>query len=187
MIKYPTLNKKIYNKTNDRNTANQGMDLEEMINISNEYYSSHNIAFINKRPTNIKVLKTSDKYTITQAVFLSPSTLDYVGIYNGRYLDFEAKETKSKEGFLMANIASHQIEAMRKIIFHKGISFAIIYMKAFNEIYLLDGQILIDAYDKNKSIIPYEDIKHQGILIKEGYFTPVDYIKVVKEIYLEHK
>ena len=46
-------------------------------------------------------------------------------------------------------------------------------------------QYLIDAYNSNKTIIPYEEIKNIGCLIKEGYFAPVDYIKVVKEKYFE--
>ena len=87
----------------------------------------------------------------------------------------------------MDNIASHQIQAMNKILQHKGITFAIIYLRAFEEIYLIDGKVLIEAYKNNKSIIPYEEIKSNGTLIKEGYFTPVDYIKVVKEVYFEKK
>ena len=186
MINYPT-NKKIedYNKSKTRNTANQGMALEDMINRTNEYYASHNIALINKRPTNIKILKTSDKYKITDAVFLTPSTLDYVGVYNGRYIDFEAKETSSIKGFPLNNIASHQIKAMEDILKHKGITFAIIFLKAFNEIYLIDGNVLIEAFNNNTKIIPYEKIKEVGTLIKEGYFTPVDYIKIVKEKYFD--
>ena len=186
MIKYPTMKKVTeYSKNKTRNTANQGMALEDMINRTNEYYIQHNIAFINKRPTSIKILKTSDKYRITEAVFLAPSTLDYVGICDGHYLDFEAKETVSKKGFPMSNIAKHQIDAMKAIISQKGITFAIIFLRSFNEIYLLDGHVLIEAYNKNQTIIPYEDIKQFGTLIKEGYFTPVDYIKVVKEKYFE--
>ncbi len=174
-----------YSKSRNRDTANQGMALEEMINITNDYYNQHNIAFINKRPTSVKILKTSDKYKITEAVFVAPSTLDYVGICDGHYLDFEAKETTSKKGFPMQNIAKHQITAMQAIIQQKGITFALIFLRAFNEIYLLDGHVLIETYNQNKTIIPYEDIKQLGTLIKEGYFTPVDYIKVVKEKYFE--
>ena len=55
----------------------------------------------------------------------------------------------------------------------------------FNEIYLLDGQVLIDSYISKQNIIPYEQIKMVGTLIKEGYFTPVDYIKVVNEKYFK--
>lgn len=184
MINYPT-GKKISDYTGNkvRSTANLGMALEDMIGRTNEYYNSRGIAFVNKRPTSVKILKTSDKYKITEAVFLAPSTLDYVGVCEGRYLDFEAKETTSKKGFPMANISEHQIKAMENIIKHKGITFAIVFLRSFNEIYLLDGQVLIDAYIQNQNIIPYEQIKMVGTLLKEGYFTPIDYIKVVKEKY----
>lgn len=186
MINYPTTKKvSDYQDNKYKNNANQGMALEEMINKTNEYYQNRNIAFICKRPTNIKVLKTSDKYKINEAVFLSPSTLDYVGVYEGRYLDFEAKETTNKKGFPMANISEHQIKAMENIIKHKGITFAIVFLKAYNEIYLIDGKVLIDSYISKQNIIPYEQIKMVGTLIKEGYFAIVDYIKVVKEKYIE--
>lgn len=186
MINYPTTKKlSDYQNKKVRNTANQGMALEEMINKTNDYYLQRDIAFISKRPTSIKVLKTSDKYKITEAVFLAPSTLDYVGVYKGRYLDFEAKETISKKGFPMANISEHQIKAMENIIKQNGITFAIIFLKSFNEIYLVDGQVLIDSYISKQNIIPYEQIKMVGTLIKEGYFTPVDYIKVVNEKYFK--
>lgn len=186
MINYPT-GKKVsdYNKNKINNNANKGMALEEMINKTNEYYLQRNVAFVTKRPTSVKILKTSDKYKINEAVFLAPSTLDYVGVCEGHYLDFEAKETISKKGFPMANISEHQIKAMENIIKHKGITFAIIFLRSFNEIYLLDGQVLIDAYISKQNIIPYEQINKIGTLIKEGYFTPVDYIKVVKEKYFE--
>lgn len=186
MINYPTTKKlSDYQNKKVRNTANQGMALEEMINKTNDYYLQRDIAFISKRPTSIKVLKTSDKYKITEAVFLAPSTLDYVGVYKGRYLDFEAKETVSKKGFPMANISEHQIKAMENIIKQNGITFAIIFLKSFNEIYLVDGQVLIDSYISKQNIIPYEQIKMVGTLIKEGYYTPVDYIKVVNEKYFK--
>ena len=186
MINYPTTKKvSDYQNNKVRNTANQGMALEDMLNRTNEYYTQREIAFISKRPTSVKVLKTSDKYKITEAVFLAPSTLDYVGVYKGRYLDFEAKETVSKKGFPMANISEHQIKAMENIIKHNGITFAIIFLRSFNEIYLIDGQVLIDSYISKQNIIPYEQIKMVGTLIKEGYYTPVDYIKVVKEKYFK--
>ena len=185
MINYPTMKKNSNYTKKVSNRANQGMALEDMINRTNEYYLTHSIAFVTKRPTNIKILKTSDKYKISEAVFLAPSTLDYVGVCDGHYLDFEAKETTSSKGFPLSNIADHQIEAMKAIIKQKGITFAIVFLKAFNEIYLIDGQILIDAFNNNIKIIPYEEIKQVGDLIKEGYFAVVDYIKIVKAKYFE--
>lgn len=185
MINYPTMKKSSDYVKKSNNKANQGMALEEMINRTNEYYAKNNIAFVNKRPTNIKILKTSDKYKISEAVFLTPSTLDFVGVCDGHYIDFEAKETSSIKGFPLSNIAKHQLDAMDAIIKQKGITFAIVFLKAFNEIYLIDGQTLIDAYNNNIKIIPYQDIKQLGYLIKESYFAVVDYIKVVKAKYFE--
>ena len=33
---------------------------------------------------------------ITKGFFRTPSTLDYNGIYRGRYIDYDAKETQNK-------------------------------------------------------------------------------------------
>ena len=57
-----------FNKKKERVIANQGMALEDMINRTNDYYLLHNIAFVNKRPTSVKILKTSDKYKITSEI-----------------------------------------------------------------------------------------------------------------------
>lgn len=184
MINYP-IKKENYQKKVLNNHANRGMALEELINKSNEYYALNQIAYIHKRPTPIKVFKTTDNDKITEGVFLKPSTLDYVGVFKGRYLDFEAKETISKKGFSMHNIANHQVEAMKQIVYHQGVSFAIISFKSYNEIYLLDSSFFIDAYNNKLSIIPYEKIVENGILIKEGYHIPLDYLKAVRMAYFE--
>ena len=71
---------------------NRGMDLENDINISNQYYIDTKQAFIYKKPTPIKILKVNypsktnktGKITIKEAYFESPSTTDYNGLYNGR-------------------------------------------------------------------------------------------------------
>lgn len=184
MINYPT-KKDNYQKKSINNRSNRGMALEDMINKSNDYYALHQLAYIHKRPTPIKVFKTENDCKITDGVFLKPSTLDYVGVYKGRYLDFEAKETISKKGFTMSNIANHQLEAMKQIVFHQGICFALIYFKSYDEVYLLDSSFFIDAYNNKSSIIPYEKIVENGILIKEGYHIPLDYLKAIRMYYLE--
>ena len=113
MIGYPT---KI-NPTTPMNTdktksvshVGRGMSLEKDINETNNYYDLKNIAIIYKKPTPIKVVNVEyPKAKIKEAYFTVPSTTDYNGIYKGKYIDFEAKETKSLTSFPLNNIHKHQ-------------------------------------------------------------------------------
>lgn len=183
LINYPTKKNSLNRKVN--NLANKGMALEDMINRANQYYKAQDIAFINKRPTPIKVMKTDGNYKITDAVFLNASTLDYVGVFQGRYLDFEAKETSSKTGLPLSNFAQHQLEAIEIVKKHKGYSFVLVYLKAFEEIYLLDGQYVIEAAHLNQKSIPINQIREHGVLIKPGYSILLDYLKAVRIAYFE--
>ena len=68
--------------------SNRGMNLEEEINSSNQYYLEKEIAAIYKKPTPITINKVSYKSRadakITEAHFKTPSTTDYNGVYKGR-------------------------------------------------------------------------------------------------------
>ena len=48
---------------------------------------------------------------VTDGFFECPSTLDYNGVYKGYYIEFDAKETRSKTSFTINNIHNHQIQA----------------------------------------------------------------------------
>ena len=76
---------------------------------------------------NIKITKVDypsrDKAVIKEAFFTIPSTTDYNGIYKGKYIDFEAKETKSKTSFSLNNIHPHQIKHLENIDKHKGFNY----------------------------------------------------------------
>ena len=63
------------------------------------------------------------KAVINEAYFRTPSTTDYNGVYNGYYIDFEAKETKNKTSFPLNNIHSHQVEHMKIHIFKRELFF----------------------------------------------------------------
>ena len=71
---------------------NRGMWLEHIINDSNTFYINKDKAIIYKKPTPIKVLDVSyptrKTTVINKAVFESISTLDYNGIYKGKYIEF---------------------------------------------------------------------------------------------------
>src|SRR5574344_2367490 len=104
------------------------MNLENLINEANDYYLQNDIAVIYKKPTPVaikKVIVSGNDKKITGSL-KQKSTLDYVGLYDGYYLDFDAKSTKNKNDLPLANIHEHQIEHIKKIINHKGLAFLII-------------------------------------------------------------
>ena len=99
---------------NSSNTKydNRGMGLENDINITNQYYIEKKKAYIYKKPTPIQVTKIdyrNNSIVIKEGYFKEPSTTDYNGLYDGKYIDFEAKETNSKTSFPLSNIHKHQI------------------------------------------------------------------------------
>ena len=100
--------------------GNRGMDLENDINLSNEYYKRNHLCLITKRPTPINVVKVdySKGAIITNAYFEKQSTTDYNGVYCGRYIDFEAKSTMKTTSFPLSNISKHQIEHLKNVLLH---------------------------------------------------------------------
>ena len=171
------------------NYANRGMDLEGLINETNEYYLQKDIALIYKKPTPIGIAKTSFNEfgrTIEKAYFKEQSTLDYNGLYKGKYIEFDAKETLNKTSFPLSNIHPHQLKHIRNVINHKGICFLIIKMN--NLYYLLLGESLIYFIDHNeRKSIPYDFIKTNAFEIIEKYNPSLDYIKIIDNLLKEEK
>ena len=168
--------------------ANRGMSLEEDINLSNDFYRDSGIALINKRPTPINIVKVdySRGARITDAYFEKQSTTDYNGVYKGRYIDFEAKNTKSTTSFPLSNISEHQIIHLKNVLKHGGIAFFIISFQMKDEIYLLDASFVIDFYEHGKrKSIPYEVFTKEGILIKQDYSPRLHYLDAVDALYFK--
>lgn len=194
MVNYPNMKRSWQSRammTSDKKhyTAHRGMSLEEDISLSNQYYLSHDIAVIYKKPTPIQIVKVDyprrESAKIVEAYYKTPSTTDYNGIYRGRYIDFEAKETKVKT-FPFANISKHQIDHLQKIINHGGIAFVIIAFTSLNEVYLIDASHMInDYYHSQRKSITYQKIKDLGQLIPQGYQPRLDYLKVVDDWYFK--
>ena len=169
------------------NYKNRGMTLEEDINITNEYYISINKAFVYKKPTPIKITKVDypsrDKAVIKEAFFTIPSTTDYNGLYKGKYIDFEAKETKSKTSFSLENIHPHQIKHLKNIFENGGIAFLIVRFTTINETYLLFAKDFLEYINSNeRKSIPLEFFKKKAYTINDGYIPRIDYLKIIDTI-----
>lgn len=177
-MNYP--NKKEHKNKNYIEYGKRGMTLESDINSSNKYYLDNDVAVIYKKPTPTKVIKLVGN-RIKDGFYEIPSTTDYNGIYKGKYIDFEAKETKSKTSFPIINIHKHQIIHLEKVNNHGGISFIIIRFTSLNITYLIFIKDFINYFkeNNNKKSIPLSYIEEKGYLIKDGYNPIVDYLSIV--------
>jgi len=171
-------------------TANRGMDLEATINETNDYYIANDVAYIYKKPIPIQIVKVDyacrSAARISEAYYKVPSTTDYNGIYHGKYIDFEAKETRTKTAFPMKNIHEHQVKHLENIVRHGGIGFIIVAFTTVGKTFLLDASYVIEYYKRavdGRKSITYAEFEQYGHEIMEGYVKRLDYLKVVDQLY----
>lgn len=197
MINYPTGSKPNHHHTkkteHTHNTfyGSRGMSLEDKINQSNEYYLTHHLAVIHKKPTPVQVVKVDyprrSAAKIVEAYYRHASTTDYNGVYQGFYIDFEAKETKNKTSFPLANLPEHQRTHMLQCIEQGGIAFLILSFAAHNETYIIPYEKVDSEIKKSKKqSLTYEFIKQEGFLCKEGLFPIIDYLAALDQ-YIESR
>ncbi len=182
-MKYPSNIKKNYKKP--ITYGNRGMDLEFLINEACKYYIENNLAIIYKKPTPIGIVEVDyNNMEIKKAYFKEPSTLDYNGIYKGKYVEFDAKECHSKTSFPLQNIHDHQIKHIKNIIVHGGIAFLIIGMN--EKYFLFKGEDLLN-FIKNtaRKSIPYNIIKSKGQELKFNYLKGIDFLEGINIVYEE--
>ena len=186
--KIPSKSPKKPRKRGSFSYGNRGMNLEEDINLSNDFYRANGLCLITKRPTPINVVKVdySKGAIITNAYFEKQSTTDYNGVYKGRYIDFEAKSTLYLTSFPLANISSHQIEHLKHVLKHGGIAFFIIEFAKLDQVFLLDASYVIDFYENGeRKSIPYKDVQAHGFEIKKGFAPRLNYLDVIDKIYVK--
>ena len=184
--KKPKKSQKNSIKSTNFSHGNRGMNLEQDINLSNEYYKQKGLCLVTKRPTPINVVQVdySKGAIITNAYFEKQSTTDYNGVWKGRYLDFEAKSTNKTTSFPLANISSHQIQHLKNVLKHNGIAFFIIEFAKLEKVYLLDANYVVDFYENGpRKSIPYVEVIKHGEEIKKGYIPRLNYLDVIEKIY----
>ncbi|WP_313232478.1 Holliday junction resolvase RecU [Tissierella praeacuta] len=114
----------------------KGDAFEKIINISNKVYQRKGIALVQKIPTPMKPIRRGKQ--ITSAYYEEKSTLDYIGVYEGVPIAFDAKETKEENRFPLGNIQDHQIEFMKNWYNHGGLAFLLIHFTKLDTVYRLD-------------------------------------------------
>ena len=174
--------------------SNRGMTLEEDINQSNTYYLSTGKAVIHKKPTPVQIVNVDypkrSAAVIKEAYFKQASTTDYNGVYKGRYIDFEAKETKNKTSFPLSNFHEHQITHMKQVYDQEGICFVLLRFAITDEIFFFDSAHLFKHWqfmnDGGRKSIKKEDIEKEGIRIPYSFQPRIDYMKIIDKMYFSY-
>jgi recombination protein U len=162
---------------------NLGKKLERRINKANYKYRKDRTAMIKKEEIPIHITKLGPK--------ASMSTVDYIGIVPlwaplkeiiglhmvGAYIAFDAKETKVKTSFPLANIHQHQLEFLKYIRSLGGIAFFLIQFTSLHEdeAFMVPIPVIDKAWEnarkgKRKSI-RYKDFKKQWLVPIDNYLN----------------
>ncbi len=152
--------------------------MEELINRTNIFYQNNNIAFIEKRYLPIKIIKKIND-NIILGKLIDKSLVDYSGIYQGKHIEFEAKET-NKKYFNIRQILTHQFKYLIKANKLGAKTFIIIYFSYFDEFYLVNLDVIEKwIINKQKNKIPYEYIKDNCSNLDIEYPGIINYIKKI--------
>ncbi|MGG3450000.1 Holliday junction resolvase RecU [Domibacillus aminovorans] len=175
----------------DTTFSNRGMTLEEDINTTNSYYLNRGIAVIHKKPVPIQIVRVDypvrSAAVIKEAYFRQASTTDYNGVYKGKYIDFEAKETKIASSFPLKNFHEHQISHMKQVESHGGIAFVIIRFSQLDELFFLPFQVLYTFWcrmiEGGRKSIAKKELISCGTPLKLGLSPRIPYLDAVESIY----
>jgi recombination protein U len=167
--------------------SNRGMTLEEDLNATNSYYLDRNIAVIHKKPTPVQIVQVDypkrSAAVIKEAYFKQASTTDFNGVYKGKYIDFEAKETQNQTSFPLKNFHHHQIIHMCSVVEHGGICFVILRFSSSEEVFLLEAKHLLTFWERmetgGRKSITKTEIQQFGFSIPLGFQPRIDYIKII--------
>lgn len=145
--------------------ANKGRGFEEEVIIANKQYKRKGIALVQKISTPWTVIRRGKQ--IVSAYPEDKSTLDFRGTVKPRVpISFDCKETVEEKGLPLKNILDHQIDYMRDALLMGEISFILCYIVPLNKRYFIDGEVVLEYWDKwqdNKgrrgfNFIPIDDM-----------------------------
>ncbi|MEW8985573.1 MAG: Holliday junction resolvase RecU [Bacillus sp. (in: firmicutes)] len=166
--------------------ANRGMAFESMLDFTNELYEKKGTGLINKRPTPIKVTRSSGN-KVTSGFFQKTSTVDYDGVANGMAIAFEAKSVESLMRFDLSNMEDHQYEYLEKYHRQGGVAFLLVHFTKLHKTYLMQFETLRSYWmrskePKGRKSIPIDDFEIHAYEVPTTT-VPVDYLSVVERVY----
>ena len=178
-------------KKKDYTFSNRGKTLEDELGEANEHYLINDIAVIYKKPIPIQVVKVDypsrSSAVIKEAYYRTASTTDFNGVYKGKYIDFEAKETENRTAFPLKNLHLHQVEHMRKVSLQQGICFLLVRFSALDRYFYLPFDQLLPFWDRmlsgGRKSIALREFEEVAMEIPPKYAPRIDYLQCVNTLF----
>lgn len=161
--------------------SNRGKFLESIINMANDKYLNSGIADIDKVPTPVQITKSEGRNVNGRKE--KATWVDFVGIYNGRGIIFDAKETKTLN-LPMKNIEPHQYKKLKSWHEKGAHAFLIVYFHKPNKYYLLPFKTLEWAWERAKKgtrmSISLKEFETMAIEVKSNNGYTLDYLEAIR-------
>lgn len=165
------------------NYANRGQSFERLIEATNNQYYHKGQATIQKVPVPWKVFYDR-KTKRSRAIPEKKSTVDFIGIVNGRGIAFDAKSTREHTRFPLSNISEHQFKFLKRWKDNGGISFILVEFAKKQEVYMLPFAMLETWWEKaqngGRKSIPYDYFLMHCDLVKSKNGILLDYLSLVR-------
>jgi recombination protein U len=159
--------------------ANRGKLFQNIINYANNQYRLKGWGLIDEVPTPIQITESRANYV--KGYKKGKSTVDYVGIANGRGIAFDAKSTKETTRFPLDNVHKHQVEYLKRYEDQGGIAFLLVYFESLKETYFVPIQWFLyywnEAKKGGKKSIPYAHFQMDLRQVKQEKGIVLHYLK----------
>lgn len=155
--------------------ANRGALLESMLDRTNTQYRNANIADVRKVPTPLQIIK--DKGRTVEARKEKAQWVDFVGVYQGAAIAFDAKQVKAKS-LPLTNITIDQYSFLKSWASQGAITFLVVMftIPGQNEpqVYALPFNVLREFWEQKENgrkSIPLKVFDEAAIKIqtKDGF------------------
>ena len=108
--------------------GHRGDTLEDLLEYTHQYYHQLKLCRVDKISTPVKVVEIDGQGMVTKAFFEKKSTVDFIGIVQGVFVAFDAKETHLKS-LPLSNIHTHQLDYMQDVVSQGGLAFLLFTSK----------------------------------------------------------
>lgn len=167
---------------------NRGKDLEALVIQSNHVYRMRQEALIHQAHAEVKTLREpkvgkAKRGKVVKAFHKGKAGLDFYGVYDGKYITFDAKQTAEKTNFPhFKNIEHHQYNTVVETDKAGGIAFLLVRFSYWGETYYLSAEQLRYWWtQKERKSIPYQWFVEHCKVVKSQSAAALDWLSVVRE------